>query len=97
MADLVRFSKTLSYWLRHRPDEAGLTLDATGWTAVDDVLAALVRAGLPSDIDALLLVVEENDKQRFELSPDLQRIRARQGHSVEVDLDLVPATPPTSL
>lgn len=97
MADLVRFSKTLSYWLRHRPDEAGLTLDASGWADADDVLAALVRAGLPGDIDALLLVVEENDKQRFELSPDLQRIRARQGHSVEVDLDLAPATPPATL
>jgi putative RNA 2'-phosphotransferase len=97
MADLVRFSKTLSYWLRHRPDEAGLTLDATGWASVDAVLAALVRAGLPGDIDALLLVVEENDKQRFELSPDLQRIRARQGHSVEIDLDLAPATPPAIL
>lgn len=97
MADLVRFSKTLSYWLRHRPDEAGLTLDATGWTAVDDVLAALARAGLPGDIDALLRVVEENDKQRFELSPDLQRIRARQGHSVEAELDLAPTTPPALL
>lgn len=97
MADLVRFSKTLSYWLRHRPDEAGLTLDTAGWTSVDDVLGALGRAGLPADIDALLRVVEENDKQRFELSPDLQRIRARQGHSVEIELDLAPVTPPTLL
>jgi putative RNA 2'-phosphotransferase len=93
MADLVRFSKTLSYWLRHRPDEASLTLDSAGWTAVDDLLAALARASLPNDIDALLRVVEENDKQRFELSPDLQRIRARQGHSVAVDLALAPAAP----
>lgn len=97
MADLVRFSKTLSYWLRHRPDEAGLTLDTAGWTSVDDVLGALGRAGLPADIDALLRVVEENDKQRFELSPDLQRIRARQGHSVAIELDLAPAPPPALL
>jgi putative RNA 2'-phosphotransferase len=97
MADLVRFSKTLSYWLRHRPDEAGLTLDPAGWTSVDDVLGALARAGLPADIDALLRVVEENDKQRFELSPDLQRIRARQGHSVAVELALAPAAPPAVL
>lgn len=97
MADLVRFSKTLSYWLRHRPDEARLTLDAAGWTPVDDVLSALARAGLPADIDALLRVVEENDKQRFELSPDLQCIRARQGHSVEIELDLAPVTPPALL
>jgi putative RNA 2'-phosphotransferase len=57
----------------------------------------LARAGLPADIDALLRVVEENDKQRFELSPDLQRIRARQGHSVAVELALAPAAPPAVL
>src|SRR5262245_19889735 len=54
MADQVRISKTLSYWLRHRPDEAGLTLDAQGWADVDAVLAALATARLPGDIDALL-------------------------------------------
>lgn len=97
MADLVRFSKTLSYWLRHRPDEAGLTLDASGWADVDAMLSALGRNGLPADIDTLLHVVEQSDKQRFELSPDLQRIRARQGHSVEVDLALAPTTPPDLL
>lgn len=97
MADQVRISKTLSYWLRHRPDEAGLTLDAQGWASVDDVLAALGAARLPGDIDALLTVVEQSDKQRFELSADLSRIRARQGHSVSVELDLAPVAPPPVL
>lgn len=97
MADQVRISKTLSYWLRHRPDEAGLTLDAQGWASVDQVLAALTAAGLPGDIDALLTVVEQSDKQRFELSADLSRIRARQGHSVSVELDLAPTAPPPVL
>lgn len=97
MADQVRISKTLSYWLRHRPDEARLTLDAQGWASVDDVLAALGAARLPGDIDALLTVVEQSDKQRFELSADLSRIRARQGHSVSVELDLAPVAPPPVL
>lgn len=97
MADYVRISKTLSYWLRHQPDAAGLTLDAQGWTAVDDLLAALSRDGLPNDIDTLLALVEQSDKQRFELSPDLQRIRTRQGHSVAVDLALAPTQPPETL
>ena len=97
MADHVRISKTLSYWLRHRPDEAGLTLDAQGWTSVDDVLAALLGAGLPGNIDNLLTVVEQSDKQRFELSADLSRIRARQGHSVSVELALAPVAPPPVL
>lgn len=96
MTDIVRLSKTLSYWLRHRPDAASLLLDAQGWTDVDAVLAALATQRLPADIDALLHVVEANDKQRFELSPDLARIRARQGHSVPVDLDW-PVTPPPEL
>ena len=97
MTDLVRLSKTLSYWLRHRPDAADLLLDAQGWTDVDAVLAALANQGLPADIDSLLHVVEANDKQRFELSPDLARIRARQGHSVPVDLDWPVVAPPELL
>lgn len=97
MADHVRISKTLSYWLRHRPDEAGLTLDAQGWAPVDDTLAALAARKLPSDIDTLLAVVESSDKQRFEISPDLARLRARQGHSVQVDLALEPVEPPDLL
>lgn len=97
MADHVRISKMLSYWLRHRPDEGGLTLDVQGWTSIDDVLAALAVAGLPSDFEALLTVVEQSDKQRFELSADLMRMRARQGHSVGVELDLAPTAPPQLL
>lgn len=97
MADELRISKTLSYWLRHRPDQAGLSLDSGGWTAVDDVLAGLAAQGLPNDIDVLLAVVETSDKQRFELSPDLSRIRARQGHSISVDLALEPREPPSVL
>src|SRR5688500_14874220 len=88
MADHVRISKTLSYWLRHQPDAAALVLDPRGWTSVDAVLAALAQSGLAHDIDTLLAVVEQSDKQRFELAADLTRIRARQGHSVTVDLDL---------
>lgn len=97
MADHVRISKTLSYWLRHKPSDGGLVLDANGWTAVDDVLAALAREGLPSDIDTMLAVVDGNDKQRFELTPDLSRIRARQGHSIAVELALAPTAPPALL
>jgi putative RNA 2'-phosphotransferase len=96
MASNTEISKTLSYWLRHRPDTAGLTLDAQGWTPVDPVLAAL-GAKHECDWDRLVEVVELNDKQRFELSADGDRIRARQGHSVEVALDWPEAMPPTLL
>jgi putative RNA 2'-phosphotransferase len=95
--DHVKMSKTLSYWLRHRPDAAGLMLDGGGWADVDAVLAALAREGLGSDWETLVQVVEQNDKQRFELSDDTARIRARQGHSVAVEGDWRPSDPPDLL
>lgn len=96
MTDDVRLSKRLSLWLRHQPQAAGLTLDEQGWTDVDAVLAGFLRVGMPVDWPALLRLVDESDKQRFELSADASRIRARQGHSVAVDLDW-PRTPPPAL
>jgi len=104
MSNSVAISRTLSYWLRHRPQAAGLDLDAQGWADVDAVLAAFARGGRtrsgpplgPVDWERLIAVVDTNDKKRFELSSDGSRIRARQGHSVSVDLDLV-ATPPPDL
>lgn len=92
----TKISKTLAYWLRHRPDEAGLTLDANGWTSADAVMASLNR-DQPVSWDELIAVVETNDKQRYEFSGDLTQIRARQGHSVEIDLALEPAVPPPVL
>ena len=97
MADHARISKILSYWLRHRPDEAKLSIDRQGWTSVDEVIAALGANGLANDFDTLLAVVERSDKQRFELSPDASRIRARQGHSIRVELALDALTPPDVL
>ncbi|MFT4254763.1 MAG: RNA 2'-phosphotransferase [Caulobacter sp.] len=97
MTETTKISKTLSYWLRHAPQEGGLSLDANGWTNVDALLAALAGKRLPADWETLLAVVETNDKQRFELSPDGGRIRARQGHSVSVEGDWTAATPPEVL
>lgn len=89
-----KISKALSYWLRHAPEAGGLTLDETGWAPVADVMAALAREGLTDDRADLERTVAESDKQRFELSEDGARIRCRQGHSVEVDLDWPVAQPP---
>lgn len=93
----AQISKTLSYWLRHKPEDASLTLSAEGWADVDLVLAALDRKALPSDWERLLQVVETSDKSRFELSGDGARIRARQGHSVAVEADWKPMAPPEQL
>ena len=97
MTDVTRLSKRLSYWLRHRPDEAGLTLDGAGWADVAAVLAAFAASGLAVDREALARVVEDNDKQRFELSPDGLSIRARQGHSIKVEAGWEEREPPEVL
>jgi putative RNA 2'-phosphotransferase len=90
-------SKFLSYVLRHAPESIGLGLDANGWADVDELLAKATNAGRRIDLDTLRAVVAESDKQRFTLSEDGRRIRAAQGHSVAVDLDLAPSEPPPLL
>ncbi|HMQ29463.1 MAG TPA: RNA 2'-phosphotransferase [Chloroflexaceae bacterium] len=95
--ELTRISKTLSYYLRHRPDELGLSLEAGGWVAVDALLAALARKGRAISRAELDEVVARNNKRRFALDETGTRLRASQGHSVEVDLELEPVTPPAVL
>ncbi|WP_436885563.1 RNA 2'-phosphotransferase [Nocardiopsis dassonvillei] len=93
----VRASKYIARVLRHDPDRAGVRLDPRGWTSVDGLLAGLSRANVRISRAELDEVVAGNDKRRFELSADGTRIRARQGHSVAVDLGLAPAVPPEVL
>jgi putative RNA 2'-phosphotransferase len=90
-------SKFLSLVLRHQPEVAGITLDDAGWVAVDELLAGCSRAGTSITHGELLDIVRSSDKQRFALSEDGTRIRANQGHSVEVELGYEPAEPPAVL
>jgi putative RNA 2'-phosphotransferase len=91
---LVRTSKFLSLVLRHRPQLAGLTLDSAGWVSVETLLRGCASKGLPITRDELDDVVARNTKQRFAFDETGTLIRANQGHSVEVDLELKPAEPP---
>ncbi|MGW8970279.1 RNA 2'-phosphotransferase [Streptomyces platensis] len=91
----VRLSKYLAKHLRHEPERIGITLDAQGWVPVAELMAAAARHGFPFTREELAAVVAGNDKQRYALDGD--RIRANQGHSVPVDLDLPPAVPPAHL
>lgn len=93
----TRASKFLSLVLRHQPQTAGITLDAAGWTPVADLLKGCVRARQPLTRKQLEHVVSTNSKKRFEFSPDGLRIRASQGHSVEVDLSYEARIPPPKL
>lgn len=94
---LVRVSKFLSKHLRHDPEGLGLTLAPGGWVGVDDLLAACARSGFGLSRAELEEVVAQNSKQRFSFDAAGTRLRANQGHSVEVDLQLQPAAPPAVL
>lgn len=94
---LVKVSKYLSKHLRHQPERLGLTLAEGGWVAVDVLLDACARHQFAITMEELREVVAKNDKQRFTLDEAGNRIRANQGHSVEVDLQLETAEPPALL
>ncbi len=94
--ELVSASTFLSLVLRHRPDVIGLSLDAEGWADIDELIRR-AHARRPLTRPLIEAVVENSHKQRFAISADGQRIRACQGHSVDVDLGFVPVTPPARL
>ena len=94
---IVRYSKFLSLVLRHKPEEIGLNLDAEGWTDVEELLERAQRHGVDLDRDLLEEIVATSDKKRFALSENGSRIRANQGHSVKVDLNLERSIPPSIL
>ncbi|MCB2377015.1 RNA 2'-phosphotransferase [Hymenobacter sp. BT635] len=96
-AQITRISKFLSLHLRHQPQALGLELEEGGWVKVEELLRGCAGQGLPITRAQLEQVVADNDKQRFAFDASGTRIRAQQGHSVEVDLLLVPAVPPAVL
>jgi len=95
--ETIKTSKFLSLILRHEPERVGLKLGEAGWVGVDELLQAVNRNGVSLTIDQLKHIVATSDKKRFAFSEDGQRIRASQGHSVEVDLQYQPQTPPELL
>ena len=94
---LIKISKYLSYHLRHRPDLLGLELAPGGWVEVDKLLEAAQNNHFPISETELKQVVEQNDKQRFSFSDRGNFIRANQGHSIPIDLQLEPIIPPNVL
>jgi putative RNA 2'-phosphotransferase len=93
----VKISKYLSKHLRHTPDRLGVTLASGGWVTVDELLSACAAHQFPLTRAELEEVVATSDKQRFSFDETKTRIRANQGHSVEIDLQLEPQTPPDVL
>ena len=95
--NIVATSKFLSKYLRHAPEELGLELKTGGWASVDDLLIACKNKNFPISYDELVECVEKNDKKRFSFDLTGDWIRANQGHSIEIDLQLEPKQPPDVL
>lgn len=93
--ELTKISKYLSFILRHQPVAIGLSLDSNGWASINELIKKTTDFELTHDL--LNLVVETNDKQRFVIDLQQNKIRANQGHSIDVDLSLEPLVPPAVL
>lgn len=93
----VKISKFLSLVLRHRPELIGITLDSAGWVSVSELLHACQAHRQPLTLAELHEVVENNNKRRFSFSEDGKRIRANQGHSLNVELGYNSSVPPAIL
>ena len=90
-------SRRLSYVLRHAPDSVGVAMDEAGWVRVDDLLQGLRHHRLALTREELAEIVSTSDKQRFSFDAAGERIRANQGHSIPVDLELTARPPPPVL
>jgi putative RNA 2'-phosphotransferase len=93
----VSKSKFLSLVLRHKPEEIGLVLDQNGWASIDELIDFANASGTKLSRPQIESIVANSDKQRFAISPDGMKIRANQGHSVDIALGLAPQTPPEQL
>lgn len=95
--DVKRISKFMSYVLRHRPDAIALNMNPQGWVDLDELIEKMNQKGYTVDVATIQTVVAENNKQRFKLDLEGRRIRANQGHSIAVDVELEQKTPPSIL
>ena len=91
-----RTSKFISLILRHKPETIGITLDEHGWADVADLIAGVNRTH-PLTVELLEQIVAEDEKQRYSFNADKTLIRANQGHSIPVDVELEEVMPPDTL
>lgn len=95
-SDLNSLSKFISLILRHHPDAVGITLDEHGWAEVEALIEG-IRRTRPFDRKMLEEIVRTDRKMRYSFSEDKTLIRANQGHSVPVDVELLVVSPPEYL
>jgi putative RNA 2'-phosphotransferase len=95
--NIKKTSKFLSFVLRHKPETIGLNLDENGWVETQELLEKLAKNNKKIDLQSLEEVVANNDKKRFAFNADKTKIRASQGHSIEVNLGYTAIEPPEAL
>jgi putative RNA 2'-phosphotransferase len=93
---LTKTSKYISLILRHKPETIGITLDKNGWANVKDLIKGVNKTH-KLDMETLEEIVATDDKQRYSFNADKTLIRANQGHSIDVDVELEEAVPPEYL
>ena len=93
---LKETSKFISLILRHKPEEIGITLYEHDWANVDELIAGIAKTQ-PFDMSMLEEIVSTDEKQRYSFNEDKTLIRANQGHSIPVDVELEQKTPPELL
>ena len=89
-------SKYISLILRHKPETIGITLDEHGWANVDELIAGIAKTQ-SFDMAMLEEIVATDNKQRYSFNEEHTLIRANQGHSVPVDVELKEIVPPEIL
>lgn len=92
----ISMGKFISLILRHKPETVGLSLDNNGWVDVEELLSAINKTRRLS-FKELEDIVNTNNKKRFSFNDDKTKIRANQGHSIDVDVELEKKTPPNIL
>lgn len=94
---ITHISKFLSLVLRHKPETISIVLDQNGWTDVDTLLKNSNSYGIKLDKEILKHIVQTNSKKRFAFNETFDRIRASQGHSIEIELGYTSKKPPEIL
>lgn len=95
--DNIQLGKFISLILRHKPETIGISLDKNGWANVNELLKGIQNQGINIDFERLNEIVETNNKKRYSFNEDKTKIRANQGHSINVDVELKEAIPPVKL
>ena len=94
--NLTRTSKYVSLLLRHKPEKAGIHLDQHGWAEVDELIKGVSKTHM-FNMEILEEIVRTDNKQRYSFNEDKTKIRANQGHSIPVDVELPEMEPPELL